>query len=74
MENTKTVTTEDGAAAQFMTVKHAAQVLAMPESSLYRNLQLGRIPGRRVGRYVRIPRDWVEAPTDRKPGDAPSAG
>lgn len=41
--------------------REVAELLALSRSEVYRLIERGTIPSVRMGRSVRVPRQWVEA-------------
>ena len=51
---------EQGEVRLAYTVPEVARMLGMPTSTVYTNVRRGVIPSRKIGRWVRIPADWLE--------------
>ncbi len=50
---------------EFLTVDEAAALLQMSKGWIYRSARQGKIPARKIGHYVRIPKEelrrWIDA-------------
>lgn len=57
--STQSATAE--ALPRFLTVEQVAQELSLSKSHVYRQVEAGEIPHKRIGRAVRIPRSYIEA-------------